>query len=193
MPATIKWTQSLCPECLRIIPAEIYEKDGKVMYRKRCPKHGEIDDLYWGSYDLYKRAEKYSREGRPVQNPNVDVKKVTCPFSCGLCREHVNHTALGNVLLTNRCDLNCWYCFFYAEKSGYVYEPTLEQIREMFRVLRSERPVPCNAVQLTGGEPTLRDDLVEIIRIAKEEGIDHVQLNTDGIRLANDATLASRV
>ncbi len=193
MPKTIKWTKSVCPTCLKIIPAEIYESQGKVMIRKRCPKHGVIEDLYWGSYSMYKRAEKYAREGKPIENPNVDVKKVVCPFSCGLCKDHINHTALGNVVLTNRCDLTCWYCFFYAEKSGYVYEPTLDQIREMFRALRNERPVPCNAVQLTGGEPTLRDDLIEIIRIAKEEGIDHVQLNTDGIRLSTDPSLAPRV
>jgi hypothetical protein len=95
--------------------------------------------------------------------------------------------------VTNRCDLNCWYCFFFAEKAGYVYEPTLEQIRLMARAFRNERPVPCNAIQLTGGEPTIREDLLDIIRVCREEGIEHVQLNTDGIRLSTDPTLAERV
>jgi len=74
-------------------------------------------------------------------------------------------------------------CFFYAKEGQPIYEPTLEQIRQMLRKAKEEKPA-CNAVQFTGGEPTLRDDLVEIIKIAKEEGYDHVQLNTDGIRLA---------
>jgi len=63
----------------------------------------------------------------------------------------------------------------------------------MVRVLRSEKPVPCNAVQLTGGEPCLRDDLLDIIKICKEEGIEHVQLNTDGIRLALNPDLGLQV
>jgi len=66
----------------------------------------------------------------------------------------------------------------------YVYEPTIEQIVEMVRMLRSERPVPGNSVQITGGEPTLREDLIEIISAIKKEGIDHIQLNTNGITIA---------
>ena len=76
---------------------------------------------------------------------------------------------------------------------GYVYEPTLKEIDKMVEVLVSERPVPCNAVQLTGGEPTLRDDLVDIIKICKKHGIDHVQLNTNGIRLSKDLKLMQEV
>ncbi len=83
-------------------------------------------------------------------------------------------------------------CFFYAKEGQPIYEPTLEQIRLMLRRAKEEIP-PCNAVQLTGGEPTLRDDLVDIIRIAKEEGYDHVQLNTDGIRLAFDRKLVEDI
>jgi len=95
--------------------------------------------------------------------------------------------------VTNRCDLSCWYCFFFAQKAGYVYEPSLGSIREMAKKLASEKPVKCNAVQLTGGEPTLRKDLLEIIRICKEEGIEHVQLNTNGIKLSQDPEFAVKV
>ena len=75
-------------------------------------------------------------------------------------------------------------------EGAYVYEPTMDQIREMARTLKSERPVPGNSVQLTGGEPTIRPELPEIIRMMHEEGIDHVQLNTNGINLALDPSLA---
>jgi uncharacterized radical SAM superfamily Fe-S cluster-containing enzyme len=186
-------TQSLCPECLELLDAEVYEQGGKVWIRKTCAHHGEFNELYWGSSDLYKRAMQYARDGRGVDNPYVNKQKPVCPADCGLCSIHMSHTALGNIVVTNRCDLNCWYCFFFAEKAGYVYEPSLEQIREMARTLTNERPVACNAVQLTGGEPTLRDDLLDIIRVCREEGIEHVQLNTDGIRLATDPSLAERV
>jgi uncharacterized radical SAM superfamily Fe-S cluster-containing enzyme len=181
----IKKTQSLCPECLKILPATIFERNGKVWIKKECSEHGEFEDLYWGSYKLYQRAMKYLHDGKGINNPNTEFDK-PCPQSCGLCKMHLSHTALGNVVITNRCDLQCFYCFFYAKAMGYVYEPSLEQIRQMLRLMREERPVKANAVQLTGGEPLLRDDLIDIIKIAKEEGYDHVQLNTNGIRMSNN-------
>ncbi len=189
----IKKTTSVCPECLKILPATIYEDNGKVWIKKTCKKHGKFEELYWGSYDFYKRAERYAKDGKGLENPNVDKKKPVCPKDCGLCNLHKSHTALANIVLTNRCDLTCWYCFFYAKRMGYIYEPTIEQIDEMVKMLRSEKPIACNAVQLTGREPTLRDDLIDIINVVRERGIDHIQLNTNGIRLAFDPDLTRQV
>jgi len=186
-------TSSLCPECLRIIPAEVFERDGKVFIRKECPKHGPFEDIYWSDYEMYKRASKYAKDGHGIENPNVDKENPVCPKDCGLCKIHKSHTALANIVVTNRCDLSCWYCFFYAGRVGYVYEPTLKEIEEMVKILVNEKPVKCNAVQLTGGEPCLRDDLVEIVKICKKYGIDHVQLNTNGIRFSKDPNLAKEL
>ncbi len=186
-------TQSVCPECNRLLDAEIFERDGKVYIRKTCPEHGYFEDLYWGDIDYYNSAKKFARDGKGIENPNVKKKDAVCPFDCGLCPLHKSGSNLTNIVVTNRCDLNCWYCFFYAEKAGYVYEPTLEQIREMARVIRAERPVPGNAIQITGGEPTIRDDLIDIIKIFKEEGFSHVQLNTNGIKMSQDPNLAKAV
>ncbi len=184
-------TQSLCPECLKILPAEVFERRGKVYIRKKCEKHGKFEDLYWGSYELYLKAKKWGREGPGVKN-GIPMKK-PCPQSCGICLVHKSHTALANIVVTNRCDLQCFYCFFYAKAMGYVYEPDLKTIRKMLRKLRSMKPVPAKAIQLTGGEPTLREDIVKIIKMAKKEGFEHVQLNTNGIRLAHDQNLAKKV
>lgn len=175
------------------MPAIVFERDGKVWIKKKCKKHGEFEDLYLGSYDWYLRAERYARDGKGVKNPQVTKDTPVCPKDCGLCKIHLSHTALANIVLTNRCDLACWYCFFYSGRVGYVYEPKFEEIEEMVKTLRSERPVPCNAVQLTGGEPCLREDLVEIIKMVKSHDIDHVQLNTNGIRLSQDPRLVKRV
>jgi len=164
--------------------------------RKTCPEHGECEELYFGSFEMYERFSRFQHDGKGIENPNMTVENPICPNDCGLCKSHLSHTALANIVLTNRCDLTCWYCFFYAKKGvegAYVYEPTLDQIRAMVKTLREERPVPGNAIQLTGGEPTLRKDLVEIIRICREEGVDHVQLNTNAINLALDLELAKRV
>jgi uncharacterized radical SAM superfamily Fe-S cluster-containing enzyme len=186
-------TRSICPECNRILEADVVEEDGKIKIYKTCPKHGEFDDLYFGDADMYYRFARWLHDGKGTGNPNVEMPRCSCPANCGLCSSHLSHTGLSNLVITNRCDLHCWYCFFYAEKAGYIYEPTLEQIREMVKQLKAERPVPGNSVQITGGEPCLRDDLPEIIRILKEEGVDHIQLNTNGIRLANDFEFFKRI
>jgi uncharacterized radical SAM superfamily Fe-S cluster-containing enzyme len=182
----LKTTLSICPECNMVIPAEIVERDGKIFLEKECPVHGRVIEVYYGDAEIYKRFSKYAHDGKGTGRTNVNIIGYSCPANCGLCPGHLSHTALANIVVTNRCDLYCFYCFFFAERAGYVYEPSIEQIREMVRVLRREYPVAGNSVQLTGGEPALRDDLPEIIRVIKEEGVDHVQLNTNGIRLSYD-------
>jgi uncharacterized radical SAM superfamily Fe-S cluster-containing enzyme len=192
----IRETRSICPDCNRILPATVYERDGKIWIGKTCPEHGEVEELYFGSADMYYKFARFAQNGKGIENPNVPLEKCACPTNCGLCTSHLSHSGLTNLVITNRCDLTCWYCFFYAKKGvegAYVYEPSLDKIREMVRTLRAERPVPGNAIQITGGEPTLRDDLVDIVRICKEEGVEHIQLNSNAINMAQDAEVARRV
>ncbi len=197
----LRVTASLCPECVAEnkfdrmkIPALVYAEGGEVRMIKECPEHGITKEKYWEDYDMYMKAKKWADKGIKIENPNVAlaIEKINCPTHCGLCVKHKSHTGLGNVVLTNRCDLSCWYCFFYAKENDPIYEPSLDQIRMMLRRMRNEKPVGANAVQLTGGEPTLRDDLPEIIKIAKEEGYDHVQLNTNSIRASREPDFIQR-
>jgi len=184
----LKNTKSVCPECLAVINAVIFERDKKVWIRKICPEHGEFEEIYWSDVELYKRFSKWNARG-PTIEANVE-QKYPCPHNCGLCAIHESHTALMNLVATNRCDLSCWYCFFYDRAAGYVYEPTLEHLKFMLKVMRECKPIPVKAIQITGGEPLLRDDIVQMIRLIKSYGIRHVQVNTTGIRLAFEPKLA---
>ncbi|MEM1635376.1 MAG: radical SAM protein [Thermosphaera sp.] len=174
-------TLSVCPYCYRELPSIIVEREGKVYIRRVCPEHGEIEELYYGDVAFYKKVTSWYEEGRGTRHIYTPVKTL-CPFNCGLCPMHKNHTALINMVVTNRCDLSCWYCFFFAEAAGYVYEPSLEQIREMVRNIKKQGVTV--AIQLTGGEPLLREDLVDIVKLLREEGVRHIQLNTNGIKFA---------
>ncbi len=179
----MKSTKSLCPDCLSVIDASIFEEDGKVMIEKTCSKHGAFKDIYWSSAKQFKRFDRYWHDGEGVANPNVSTNG-NCPHSCGLCSSHKTTTILANIDLTNRCNQACPVCFANASSSGYLYEPSLEQIRSMMQTLRNEKPVPCPAIQFAGGEPTVREDIVEIIKMAAEFKFTQVQMATNGIKLA---------
>ncbi len=188
----IESTQTVCPECKLIIEGTIYRDGDNVMIRKYCPEHKWTVEKYWEDYDMYMRMRKFGYAGRGFDNPNfvTSTKGANCPFDCGFCERHKSHTALANVVVTNRCHLACWYCFFYAKEGDSVYQPSIDELRKLFRNLRNQKPIPANAIQLTGGEPTMREDLTEIIALAKEEGFDQVQLNTTGINIGLHPELA---
>jgi len=180
-----KTTQSLCPECLKIVPATIFEQDGKVMMEKECPDHGKVADVYWSDKDMYLRAERFAYDGTGVENPAIPNAKV-CPNECGLCQLHLTSTCLTMLDLTNRCNLKCPICFANANAAGYVYEPSFDEIVKMLQMMRDERPVPSPAVQFSGGEPTIYPRFIEVIAKAKEMGFPQIMAATNGIKFAKD-------
>ena len=188
----IKSTKSLCPECGKPLDAEVFDEDGKVFIKKTCDEHGEFVNTYWSDDKLYNSVEKYIPTITGVDNPCVeDIGP--CPSNCGLCSKHETSTVLGLIDVTNRCNLRCPVCFANAAAAGYLYEPTQDEIRQMLRNLRNLKPHPCPAIQYAGGEPTVRKDIVELVKMAKEEGFTHVQIATNGIRLAKRENLAKEL
>jgi len=188
----IKNTKSICPECLKPLDATIYEDDGKVFIKKTCPDHGLTTELYWSDYDQYMRAEKFRYDGEGMENPRTQ-KKLGCPSDCGICPEHKSHTALAIIDITNRCNLKCPVCFANANYAGYVYEPTMEQVVGMLENLRATKPVAAQALQFSGGEPTIRKELLDMVRKAKELGFNHVEVNTNGLRLSQDVEFCKQL
>ena len=188
-----KKTSSLCPTCMEKIPAVISEKGGKVIIEKTCKIHGKFSEVYFADPKMYERFRKYGYTAKGTINPNTKTVK-NCPFDCGLCKNHKSSTLLANLVLTNRCDLRCWYCFYYAKEGEQVYEPSLDKIQEMLDVARNQKPVPPVAIQLTGGNPELRPDLLEIVKMCKKAGFFHIQLNTQGThRLQHDLAFMKKL
>lgn len=189
----IKRTKSLCPVCGKLLDAEITEEDDAIWISRTCPEHGYAKTLYWSDAKMYQRFDRYDRIGRGVENPNVDGCGECTTTYCGLCSNHKSGTLLANIDVTNRCNLKCEFCFANARACGYIYEPTFDEITSMLTLLRVEKPVPCPAVQFSGGEPTMRDDLVDIIKKARELGFNQVQIASNGVKLAQNPDLAKNL
>jgi uncharacterized radical SAM superfamily Fe-S cluster-containing enzyme len=180
-----KWTESLCPECLKVIDARLFEESGAVFMEKTCAEHGEFRDKIYSDARLYLKMEQFEfGDNRGLENPQIpDAQK--CPDDCGMCSIHTSHTVLSNVDLTNRCNLTCPVCFANANVQGYLYEPSFEQIRGMLQTLRDQRPTPNRVVQFSGGEPTIYPRFHDVLRLATEMGFTHIQCATNGIMFAD--------
>jgi hypothetical protein len=167
-------TRSVCPVCLRQVPAERVRIGRELHLRKACPDHGQFQAVLWrGHADL--EAWLGGAEAEPLP------EAPGCPGACGLCPDHRQGTCCVVLEVTARCDLGCRFCFADAGPAGN--DLPLAQVREWLAQLT----VPGQTlVQLSGGEPTLRDDLAEVAAAAKAAGCRFVQLNSNGLRLGED-------
>jgi uncharacterized radical SAM superfamily Fe-S cluster-containing enzyme len=180
-----KTVETLCPECGGKIVGRVFDWQGDVYMEKTCPEHGYCRDRVTTNTSLYLKCQQWAfAEGRGLENPQV-TGAIDCPSDCGICNMHQSHTLLGQVDLTNRCNLACPICFANSSIAGYVYEPGYEEIVRLLRNLRDYRPTPASAVQLSGGEPTIHPDFLRIVGAANEMGFSHVQIASNGITLAD--------
>jgi uncharacterized radical SAM superfamily Fe-S cluster-containing enzyme len=185
-PKILRETFSVCPVCMKKIKAQVAEKDGKVIILKDCDEHGHFTDTYWSRADIYHRAEKIKK---PSKTPIQD----NCHFGCGVtdCSNHLSNTVMAVIDVTNECDLRCPICFANASQPEDVYRPTLETIHNMLKHLKKQKPSPL-AVMFAGGEPTVRDDIVEIVQMAHDMKY-MILLATNGIRMSKDPELVLKL
>ena len=182
-------TESLCPVCLRRIAAGRVAEGDAVYLRKRCPDHGEFKTVIWRGLDSY---QSWGGQCRTPARPPVCGSQVErgCPFDCGLCPDHRQHTCCVVLDVTERCNLACPVCFASAGASCRP-DPTADEIVSRCRGLL-DLGGPFN-LHLSGGEPTVRRDLPEIIGRVRALGFTYIQLNTNGVRLARDAGYAQEL
>ncbi|MFX0080701.1 MAG: tetraether lipid synthase Tes [Candidatus Hodarchaeota archaeon] len=184
-------TRSVCPECLQPISAEIYEDDQKIWMRKTCEDHGDFKDLLSSSAKYYKWTHyairdkdgnivwQFDKDGETNPPDFIGDDPRGCPYNCGLCEQHISTCSLALIDLTNRCNFNCNFCYANVLQSGYLVEPTLEEIDRIMAHFRS-KPIPAVAIMFTGGEPTVRKDFPEICKMAKDHGFKEVIVATNG-------------
>ncbi len=184
------YTISLCPECLKRIDAKIIFEENNVFMLKRCPEHGNSKVLIADDKDYYKSIRNFNK---PSEIPHKFNTKTHfgCPYDCGLCPDHEQHSCLTVVEITDRCNLTCPTC--YANSSPtHGRHRTLEEVKKMLDTIVNNEHEP-DVVQISGGEPTLHPQFFEILDYAKTLPIKHIMINTNGILIAKDFEFAKRL
>src|SRR5215469_2910331 len=182
---------SICSTCYRKLEGKIVFQDGKVFMLKRCPEHGHERVLIADDVDYYRRCREVFI--KPPEMPLVYNTPVKwgCPYDCGLCSDHEQHSCLTLVEICDYCNLRCPVCYAASGPERQQFRD-LKQIESMLDAVVRNEGQP-DVVQLSGGEPTMHPDFFRIVEMAKARPIRHLMVNTNGVRIAQDEDFAERL
>src|SRR5215211_662422 len=183
-------TRSICPRCRAVVDAELLVRDDRVVLSRTCPDHGEVKAVVYGDAKRYLEIQRFDKPGTEPRERQTEVE-LGCPHDCGICPEHAQHTCLGIIEVNTACNLDCPICFAESGTGTqeHGYSLTLEQVEEMLDAFVRAEGEP-ESVQLSGGEPSIHPQILDMLAAAGRRGIKLVMLNTNGIRLARDPRFA---
>ena len=183
-------TNSLCSTCLKKVEAKVVIQNDHVYLHKWCPEHRLQKVLISTDAEYYKLSRQTLKPGQMPLKFNTPIK-YGCPFDCGLCPDHEQHSCLTLIEITDQCNLTCPVC--YSESSPHrLTHRSMEQIEFMLDCVVRNEGEP-DVVQISGGEPTIHPQFFQVLDLAKSKPIKHLMVNTNGIRIANDAEFAKRL
>lgn len=178
-------TRSLCSRCGEPCDAKIVTKNGSAYLLKQCRDHGQHLELLEEDASYLHEKMKYLKPGNRVKTETAIERG--CPFDCGLCPDHEQHTCIGLVEVTQDCDLGCPVCYADAGSGRHLGLAQIEAMLDFYKAREGGKP---EILQVSGGEPTSHPQIEAILTAAKRRGFRYVMLNTNGLRLAEDAELA---
>ena len=184
-------TVSICSTCYRKVEGKTLFEDGRVFLTKHCPEHGREKVLIADDIAYYKQCREVFL--KPPEQPNRYNTRTHygCPYDCGLCPEHEQHSCIALIEITDHCNLKCPICYADSGPHRPSYR-TMEEVEAMLdAVVKNEREP--DIVQISGGEPTLHPQFFEILDAAKKRPIRHLMVNTNGLRIAQDRAFVERL
>jgi len=183
-------TTSLCDKCLKPVPAKIRIEGDDVFYEKRCAEHG-VRLAHVSSDQKYFRWQRdFLKPGDLPQKFQTRVER-GCPYDCGLCPDHEQHSCLAIVEINEACELSCPICYADSSPRKTLHRPVATVERMLDTLVESEGQP--DVVQISGGEPTLHPQFLDIVGLAKSKPIRHLMINTNGIRLAQDPDFVAQL
>jgi uncharacterized radical SAM superfamily Fe-S cluster-containing enzyme len=176
-------TTSLCETCLKLVPAKITIEGNDVYFLKRCREHGAQKTLIATDAAYFKSCKDFVKPGDlPLKHQSRT--EYGCPYDCGLCPDHEQHSCLALIEVNDACNLTCPVCFAESGQARHE-QKSLAEVEGMLDTLVESEGFP-DLVQISGGEPTIHPDILAILKAAKARPIRHIMLNTNGIRIARD-------
>jgi uncharacterized radical SAM superfamily Fe-S cluster-containing enzyme len=183
-------TTSLCETCLTLVPAKIQIRDNQVWYEKRCEQHGIHSTLISTDAAYWRLCKDYIKPGDRPLNWQSHTE-FGCPYDCGLCPDHEQHSCLALIEINEHCNLTCPVCFADSSPARGKHLP-LKTIERMVDALVASEGEP-DLVQLSGGEPTLHPDFFDVLDIVRARPVKHVMINTNGLRIAQEPDFVARL
>jgi 7,8-dihydro-6-hydroxymethylpterin dimethyltransferase len=182
---------TICSTCFRKLEGKIVFQDDKVFMLKRCPDHGAERVLLADDVDYYRRCREVfiKRPEMPVVY-NTPVKW-GCPYDCGLCTDHEQHSCVSLVEVTDTCNLRCPVCYSASGPERLQHRP-LALIEKMLDAVVRNEGHP-DIVQISGGEPTIHPDFFQILKLAQARPIRHIMVNTNGLKIAQEPDFVKRI
>ncbi|MFZ2727745.1 MAG: radical SAM protein [Methylococcaceae bacterium] len=184
-------TSSVCTSCLRPVEATILIKENHVYLEKWCAAHGTERVLISDDADYYRLCrEVYIKPPELPQKFNTPMR-YGCPYDCGLCPSHMQHSCVSVLEITERCNLRCPVC--YAESApNHGKHASMRDIIAMLDSIVANEGEP-DVVQISGGEPTLHPEFFAILDETRKRPIRHLMINTNGLRIAQDPDFTARL
>jgi uncharacterized radical SAM superfamily Fe-S cluster-containing enzyme len=187
----LEYTKSICPVCKVVVDAEVNVRDNRVVMGKRCREHGQFEALLYGDAQMYFDSLRFNKPGTiPLQTQTEVVDG--CPLDCGLCPDHKQHACLGIIEVNTACNLECPICFADSGHQPDGFSLTRGQCETALDAFVAAEGTP-EVVMFSGGEPTIHPEILDFIALAYEKGVQAVNLNTNGLKLAHDRRFVERL
>lgn len=200
----LKRTQSRCPVCLASCPAEVWRVNGprgEVMLRRTCPDHGLAEACIASDARFYWLSR--GREGgggccggtacsAGEEGADGTLGRNADPGEALGIQEKLS-TCLALIEVVHSCNLACPTCYADSPHSSRVDSVPLEDLKRRIQGV-IDRKGKIEILQLSGGEPTLHPEFFELLAWCQSHAeIDYVLLNTNGVRVAQEAAFAERL
>ena len=175
------FSKGMCPVCRRLVDGQRIIREGKVYLRKQCPEHGRMEALISGDADWFLKSLAYVKPGSVPRKHSMPVVR-GCPSDCGLCADHEQHSCLPIIEITNYCNLECPICIV---QNRHNYNMSVAEFGSIVDGL-IEKEGTLDTINLSGGEPTVHPQFLELLDLAKRPQIARVSISTNGVRIASD-------
>lgn len=176
-------TESICPVCLKIVPALKIKKGRDIVLEKACPEHGTFSAII--AKDAQRFLDKtFDVEGQAFQP--ITEYKGECGSDCGWCGEHRQHICTGLIEVTEDCNLRCPVCYFGKKTPEHI---SLEEFQRRLDALLTVEKGHLDVLQLSGGECLIHPKFDELLNAALKADVGRVLINTNGLALLDDEKL----